>query len=217
MKFGHIYKLCSRDPTVKEIYIGSTTNPRVRKQQHKKACNSPNRESYNFAVYQYIRANGGFDNWDLIVLESNIEYTEKHELRARERYWLEHLNATLNSCVPNRTMVEWREGNRNTRLSQMKQYRESHREALQVKNKQYREANRDTILFKMKQYYETNRETLRAKEKQYYEANREIIRIKKKERMDCVCGATHNRCDKSQHLKTKKHIQWQTLHDYILS
>ena len=202
MKFGHIYKLCSRDTQVKEIYIGSTTNPRVRKQQHKVRCNNPNSAKYNFAVYQYIRANGGFDNWDLIVLESNVEYTEKYELRARERYWLEHLKATLNSCVPNRTNAEYIEANRDTYLA---------------KKKQWREANCETLLAYQKQYYETNRETILARSKQYEETNRETILAKKKERMDCVCGATHNRGDKSKHLKTKKHIQWQTLHDYILS
>jgi len=134
MKTGLIYKLCSRDPTVKEIYIGSTTNPKVRKWCHKSTCNNPNGLHYNLKVYQYIRENGGFENWDLIVIEANIHYTEKHELRTRERYWLEHLKATLNSQVPNQTNAE---SSRN--------YKEVNREALNEHNRNYRQANREVI------------------------------------------------------------------------
>ena len=32
---GFIYKLCCIDPAIKEIYVGSTKNLRVRKNQHK--------------------------------------------------------------------------------------------------------------------------------------------------------------------------------------
>ena len=139
MKTGHIYKLCCKDPTITEVYIGSTTNPKVRKCSHKSQCNNPNRPSYNFKVYQYIRENGGFENFDLIVIEANIQYTEKHELRTRERYWLEYLKATLNSQVPNRPWVEYH-----------RNYREENREAFNEYHRNYREENRTTINEKAK-------------------------------------------------------------------
>ena len=59
----------------------------------------------NFHVYQFIRANQGFDNWDIIQLEE-VEYNTKHELRARERHFFELLKASLNKQVPNRTDAE---------------------------------------------------------------------------------------------------------------
>ena len=102
---GFIYKLCCRDPTVKEVYVGSSKNLRVRKSQHKNKCNTQNCKEYSYKVYQFIRANGGFQNFDIVQLEE-ANFDTKYELRARERHYLELLNATLNKCVPNRTNAE---------------------------------------------------------------------------------------------------------------
>ena len=102
---GFIYKLCCRDPTIKDVYVGSTKNLRVRKAMHKSKCNNADSKEYNFRVYQFIRANQGFENWDVIQLEE-VDYNTKHELRARERHFFESLNASLNKNVPNRTPAE---------------------------------------------------------------------------------------------------------------
>ena len=79
---GYIYKLCCRDPTIKDVYVGSTKNLRVRKNQHKTNCNNENLKFYNYNVYRFIRDNGSFDNWDLIQLEE-VEYNTRAELSAR--------------------------------------------------------------------------------------------------------------------------------------
>ena len=65
----YIYKLCCRDASVEEVYIGSTTNIIKRRNNHKKCCNNPNSKGYNTYKYQFIRDHGGFENWCLIVLE----------------------------------------------------------------------------------------------------------------------------------------------------
>ena len=66
-----IYKLCCKDPSITDIYIGSTTRFARRKSQHKSICNNTdtNNQSYNFYVYQFIRENNGFSNWDMIEIE----------------------------------------------------------------------------------------------------------------------------------------------------
>jgi len=104
-KTGYVYKLCCRDPTVKDVYIGSTKNLRVRKAMHKHKCNNADSKEYNFRVYQFIRANGGYNNWDVIQLEE-VDYNTRAELHARERHFFELLNASLNKNVPNRTSAE---------------------------------------------------------------------------------------------------------------
>ena len=92
-----IYKLCCKNPEIKQIYIGSTANEiRKRKNQHKSDCYNKNRESYNLYVYQFIRDNGGFQNWSMIIIE-NYPCENKRKLEQRERYFIELLNATLNS------------------------------------------------------------------------------------------------------------------------
>ena len=103
---GFIYKLCCRDPTIKEVYNGSTKNLRDRKHTHKNKCNTPTCKEYNYNVYRFIRANGGFDNWCLIQLEE-VHFNNRFELHARERHFFELLNASLNKCVPNRTDAEY--------------------------------------------------------------------------------------------------------------
>ena len=96
---GVIYKLCCSDISVTEIYIGSTKSLRNRKARHKSACTNSADNEYCNKLYSYIRANGGWVNWDLRVIET-IEYSYRHELLMRERYWIEQLKASLNCNMP---------------------------------------------------------------------------------------------------------------------
>ena len=107
-----IYKLCCNDVGVKEIYVGSTCNFDRRKQEHKKCCKYPsNTKKYNLPVYKYIRSNGGFENWSMILIES-VSCDTKKELHAIERKYVEGLNASLNCAVPTRTTAEYRAENK---------------------------------------------------------------------------------------------------------
>lgn len=99
LRTGYVYKLACLDPAVAEIYVGSTTRVADRRQNHKSRCNNAAGKYYNLVVYQFIRANGGWANWSLLVVEQ-IEYTLKHQLLLRERHHLEDLGATLNRQVP---------------------------------------------------------------------------------------------------------------------
>ena len=108
MKIGHVYKLVCKDVTATEIYVGSSSSLRNRRANHKSACSNENWKSYNLPVYQYIRANGGWDNWQLLPIE-RVEFDFKFELHDRERHHMEALHATLNSRVPNRTQAEHRQ------------------------------------------------------------------------------------------------------------
>lgn len=100
-----IYKLCCDDTDIQDIYVGSTTNFTLRKSQHKSMCCNANSKKHNLNVYQFIRNNGGWTNWDMIEIE---RYTaiDKRDLHKRERYWIENLGATLNKRVPSRTQKE---------------------------------------------------------------------------------------------------------------
>ena len=57
------------DNELENIYIGSTCNFKVRKHSHKSACNNPNNNAYNNKKYQYIRENGGWDDWIMRPIE----------------------------------------------------------------------------------------------------------------------------------------------------
>ena len=70
------------------IYIGSTINLHDRKTQHKTNCNNKTREPYNLKVYQYIRENGGMDNFEFIILEE----CEVEKLKRLEQSYMMFIN-----------------------------------------------------------------------------------------------------------------------------
>ena len=92
---GLIYKICCKDPNVLEIYIGSTTNFRGRKREHKSSCNNPNCDAYNDYKYKFIREHGGWDNWELIEIEK-YDAKDKRDLERREEELRKQLGAKLN-------------------------------------------------------------------------------------------------------------------------
>jgi hypothetical protein len=94
-----IYKICHRDPSLTECYVGSTTNLRQRRHQHKDVCTHTSRRNHNFPVYCHIRANGGWDEWQVVPVEE-FPCETGTQLAIRERYWVEQLGATLNRQQP---------------------------------------------------------------------------------------------------------------------
>ena len=116
-----IYKICCKDINIKEIYVGSTANNlRIRKGQHKIDCNNINRNNYNSYVYQFIRQNGGFQNFDMVLIEK-YSCNDRQELHKRERFYIELLGASLNSHIPNRGHKERYENNKEQILEYQKQ------------------------------------------------------------------------------------------------
>ncbi len=167
-QIGFVYKLCCIDPEIKEIYVGSTKNLRVRKSDHKRSCNNENKKEYNFNVYQFIRANGGFTNWDIIQLEQ-VEFNTKYELHARERYYIETLKSSLNKQIPTRTKDEWNEDNKEEIKEYQKEYRDENKEYQREYQKEYREENKEQTKEYQKKYKEKNKEKLKEYKKKYYE------------------------------------------------
>ena len=72
-----MYKLMCKNPQITPIYIGKTTNFPLRKSQHKRASKTDERY-----VYSFIRDNGGFNNWDMVLIE---EYPCKNKCEGQRR------------------------------------------------------------------------------------------------------------------------------------
>lgn len=101
MYSGKIYKLVSTVEGNNEVYIGKTTSTlKSRKSEHK----SDSRREPNRRVYQEFN----HTNWDTvdIVLVEIVNYNDKDELSARERYWIDTIS-TLNKSLPLRTKTEY--------------------------------------------------------------------------------------------------------------
>jgi hypothetical protein len=190
-----IYKICCKDPTITDIYVGSTTNLVRRKSTHKCSYFNPNHKQYSYYVYDYIRKNGGWDNWEFIVVEQ-ITCDNHQEALQKERYWLETLSATLNKQIPSRTNKEYRtsfkdklreyekeyyEKNKERHNQACKEYYEKNKEKLDHYQKDYREGNKATLEKYILEYREKNKEKLKEYRKQYYESNKTELKVKKKE------------------------------------
>jgi hypothetical protein len=91
-----IYKICCKDETIKDIYVGHTTNFVQRQNAHESACKNLHN---NIRIYKIIRSNGGWKNWDMVEI---AKYCCKNrtEARIKENEHYNELQASLNSCQP---------------------------------------------------------------------------------------------------------------------
>jgi hypothetical protein len=89
-----IYKLCCLDHKISDIYIGHTTNFTKRKNRHKNTCTNANDKCYDLPVYKCIREHGGWDNWDMILIEQCACEGSLDALK-KEREYLEQLKASF--------------------------------------------------------------------------------------------------------------------------
>ena len=64
-----IYKIACKTTSCRELYVGHTTNFVQKKYNHKQCCTNQESKKYNCHLYKVIRENGGWDNFDTIVLE----------------------------------------------------------------------------------------------------------------------------------------------------
>jgi predicted GIY-YIG superfamily endonuclease len=93
---ARIYKISCNLPTINEIYIGSTADYEKRCLEHRSDCHNVNCSRYHYKVYNYIRANGGFGNFTIDVIE-HYPCANKTAMRIREQYWINEYKPTLNT------------------------------------------------------------------------------------------------------------------------
>tara|TARA_R110000803_G_scaffold14544_2_gene40383 strand:+ start:1431 stop:2168 length:738 start_codon:yes stop_codon:yes gene_type:complete len=236
---GLIYKLVCNDLNINEAYYGSTTNFEQRKKQHKRAYNNINCKCYNHPKYKFIRENGGWDNWKMILIK-DFPCNNKRELERAERYEMEQDGSRLNTILPTRTKEEWCEenkekiaeyqkiyqennkeqitkqkeeyyqNNKELIIKQNKEYREVNKELISEKAKIYRENNREQRKEYIKEYREVNKEQILKQNKEYREVNKQQIKEKVSVKVTCECGSIVIKRCLAQHKRTKKHLKYDS-------
>lgn len=152
-----MYKFVCNDVNIKDCYVGHTCNWIQRKCDHKRSVNNDDRSDYNTKKSVFIRENGGWNNWSMILIE---DYPCENKLIAsqRERYWIETLGATLNMTIPSRTAKEQKQiyyqENKEYILERCKNYIDNNKEKHLEYQKKYREENKDKIKEYHKQLYQ---------------------------------------------------------------
>jgi hypothetical protein len=193
-----VYQICCRDPDIREIYVGSTIDLVKRRAQHKGNCNSPNNGKHNYPVYQYIRNNGGWENWEVVQIEKVVCETGQ-DLCQREREVFERLQPTLNACRP--------------KVSQ-----EETKERCAATTKAWQAANPERVKATKKAWCEANSERRNAMTKAWIEANPERHKANCKacasKRVVCEhCDKEFRRDGLKRHRKTKKCLAAQAAHN----
>ena len=88
------YKIYCKDTSVKDIYIGHTTNFVQRKYCHKQTCNTEKHANHNLKVYKCIRNNGGWNNWRMDIIGLH-ECHDHYEARKIEQNYFETYSLPL--------------------------------------------------------------------------------------------------------------------------
>ena len=178
-----IYKIICNDENIKDCYVGSTSNFKVRKWDHKTTYNSNTNKMSNYKIYQTIRENGGWDNWTMIPIAEHKEITVI-QARIKEEEQRVLLNASMNSRAAFRTAEEARQ----LELKQRKEHRQ--KEEVKIKeqkySKLYRELNKDKINERQRQSYALNadeeyKQKRNEKIKEQRQLNKEAYNAKQKE------------------------------------
>ena len=197
----YFYKIVCKDLNIKDCYVGHTLNFKNRKSAHKRTCyNENDREHFNSYVYQFIRNSGGFENFDMILIQTERCENRLDALR-KEREYIEQLNATLNKTRPTRTPEE------------AKQYRldyyEENKEDIKHKNKQYRDDNADIVREQTRKYRNQAhvKEYMKQKNKEWRENNEQYAE-KRKVKYSCDCGGSYTCGHKMRHERTNKHQEY---------
>ena len=179
-----LYKIVCNDINIKDVYVGQTTDFTRRKWAHRSTCNILTEK---IKLYDTIRNNGGWENWAMIEIEK-YPCIDSNEAHARERYWLETLNATLNQRTPITTDEEKKEYN--------KKFHTENQDILKEKRKVYNQKEE----IKLKNIERTTK---------YRENNKDAILARQRaSTINCDCGSIYRSCDKAQHLKSVKHIMF---------
>ena len=182
---GKIYKLWSPQGTEDEIYIGSTRDElRFRKSNHKKKNNR-------------CQSKILFEKYDDIRIEVIEEYpcNSKAELEKKEGEYIRN-NKCLNKYIPNRTIKEWREDNK----EKIKEYKKKHYKNNKQSILEHHKNNKEKLTEYKKEYRENNKEKIKEYNKEYYK-NKTI------EKVTCECGCIIRKDGLKDHKKTLKHIK----------
>lgn len=88
------YKIYCSNNSIEDVYVGHTTDFIRRMNYHKKSCNLK-KDNY---LYNFINDNGGWENWKMEIIEL-FPCSNSIESQDREKYWINNLEATLNTHI----------------------------------------------------------------------------------------------------------------------
>ena len=179
-----IYKIQCVDGSCDFVYFGSTTNFAKRKSQHKHTCYNENREGYNLKLYETIRENGGWNNFEMCLVEV-YPCENKQQLLIREQFYIDSNRNNMNSFKAHLSMEDRKEYKKNYNIEYKeikKKWEEDNKEHRAERAKQYREENKEHIAERIKKWKEDNKERRTEQDKKWKQANKDRINEQRRKR-----------------------------------
>ena len=195
----HFYKIVCRDLDVKDMYVGHTTDFKTRKGCHKRVCNNSNDKQHNRSLYNCIREYGGWENWDMVLIETKA-LNNSLEARKREREHIEDLKPSLNEINAYRSSEELKQ--------YKKQWTKDNEENVKDYKHNWHLNNRDRLTEIKRAKYQENKEEQIYKAKKYYQDNIEERRAVRNRLCCCDCGDDYTYANKRRHERSKKHQEY---------
>ena len=143
-----VYSIVCKDTNIQEVYVGSCEDFDRRLRKHKEVYNNKNSKEYNKNVYQFIRINGGWDNFKFIWLEL-FKTDDTIFLRQLEQIWMD--------SFPQELLLNGRRAYAT---------HEDRKEQLRTNGKEYHKKNKEIIKENCKKHYEQHRDIISEKGKQ---------------------------------------------------
>jgi hypothetical protein len=191
-KSGKIYKITSKRGNC--TYYGST----IRTLSHRI---SRHKTDFNRGIYRNSGDVLKYPDYKIVLVE---EYpcNNRQELCEREGWYISN-NDCVNKQMAGRTMKEYYIDNKEYINQKNKQYYVDNKQYLKQKNKQHYINNIQYYKEYHKQYQIDNKQYCKERNKKYRIGNKQYLN----QRLMCDCGISYTRQNKSQHNKTKRHIQ----------
>ena len=196
-----IYKIQHKDNN-DLLYVGHTTNFTKRKAYHKEYSTTETSSKYNNKVYQMIRENGGWLDFNMVIIKE-FSCENRRQAEAEEDKIMREMKATMNT---NRAFIEKGEyylNNKDKIIQKVNEYRQNNIEHIREYD---RERNKNPERKEQhKQSYEKHKEQRLKQTKQYRENNKEKIQERQSRVCLCPCGKEYTNHHKLRHEKSQFH------------
>jgi len=127
-----IYKIQHKDNN-DLLYVGHTTNFTKRKNEHKSRVICEMNKEYNHKVYQMIRENGGWDDFNMVVIK-DFPCENKQQATTEEDRIMREMKATMNTFRASRSRKEYRQDNKEYFINYKAEYFQKNKERITSKN-----------------------------------------------------------------------------------
>jgi hypothetical protein len=171
-----------------KMYVGSTTEFLVRCVKHKNNCDDERTKDYK--VYKHIRENGGWDAFNMSVIEEREDFEDEIELRKREQFHLDRVpnemrlnsrNAYLGEEEIKTYKLRQREINKDYFHNYQVEYNKNNREKLNMKLRKWRAENPELSLKQKREWVEKNREKVNKQAREWAAKNRDAMNKRRRE------------------------------------